>query len=452
MLTARAVISPHHRGEFFTLLVLCAGMFMAILDVNVINIAIVGLQHQFNATTSSITWAVDAYNLALTGFMLCGGKLADMLGGRRIWLLGIGVFTCASLACGLSLSIHQLILWRLVQGVGAALFIPASFSLMPIIWPDTAAKQKAVGLFGGIVAIAAATGPIIGGGLMTYFSWRSVFLINIPIGVSALWAAGKLLPSAHGQVFAGADIFGQALGIAALAGISYLLIELPALDWRRAHTQLIALLSLCAGAGFIIVERYGRHPAIPLSLFNHPAFTCANVSGLLINACYFGVIYALSLFFQQTLHFSPWQTGVALLPLALCLMIGNMLAGRTMAHYGVKKQMVAGLVTAGVGYAGMLCLHFHITFWVIFFMALLAGGTAFVVPPMTVTVLRSAPVSKSGVASGVHTTLRQMGSLLGIALAGLALSLTPAPLEGMMLMSSLIHFALAGMVWRWLGE
>ncbi|WP_410012782.1 DHA2 family efflux MFS transporter permease subunit [Sodalis sp. C49] len=447
LVTSDGAISGHI-GQFAVLLVLCAGMFMAILDVNVMNIAIVSIQSEFRTTVAGMTWAVDAYNLALTGLMLSAGALADRHGARRIWMLGLLLFTGASLGCGLSHSIVQLIVLRLAQGMGAALFIPASFALMPLIWPINAARQRAIGLFGGIVSLAAAAGPVLGGFLVGFFSWRSVFLINIPIGLCGLLAAFRLLPVVTGGHGRGFDPAGQGLGIATCAGISYLLIELPTRGWTNGLIQLSAGVALAGAAGFILAERRAVSPLIPQSLFMQRTFNIANLTGMIINVCYFGGIYALSLVLQQHLRFSPLRTGIALLPLAVFLMIGNILSGRLMARWGIKKQMIIGLVLSACGYFGMACLQDHITPLVIAAMAVLAGGAAFVVPPMTAAVLHSAPLSMAATASAVHTTLRQLGSLMGVALAGLAFTLISSPLATLMLVSMLSHLFLALVVWR----
>ncbi|HEY0210585.1 MFS transporter [Acerihabitans sp.] len=439
---------PGQKRRFGVLLVLCAGMFMAILDVNVMNIAIVSIQSEFRTTVAGMTWAVDAYNLTLTGLMLTAGALADRHGARRIWMLGLLLFTGASLGCGLSRSIAPLIVLRLVQGMGAALFIPASFALMPLIWPDNAARQRAIGMFGGIVSLAAAAGPVLGGFLVGFFSWRSVFLINIPIGLCGLLAAFRLLPAVPGGRGRGFDPAGQCFGIATLAGLSYLLIELPALGWTSGVCQLAAAVALAGAAGFMAAERRAASPLIPRGLFAHSAFNLANLTGMMINVCYFGGIYALSLFLQQQLRFSPLRTGMALLPLAVCLMAGNLISGRLMARWGVKKQMIIGLALSACGYLGMLFLRDQITLLLIAAMAVWAGGAAFVVPPMTATVLNSAPLSLAATASAVHTALRQLGSLLGVALAGLAFTLIASPLPALMLASALIHLLLALIVWQ----
>jgi len=435
--------TPSQMGRFPILAVLCAGMFMAILDVNVITIAIVSIQSEFRSSVAAITWVVDAYNLTLAGLMLCAGVLADRYGARRLWVLGVVVFSGASMACGLSGSIGQLIAFRLIQGAGAALFIPASFSLMPVIWPDSAARQRAIGLFGGMVAVAAAMGPLLGGFLVSYFSWRSVFLINIPIGLCGILAASRLLPVTKGDAKRGGDVIGQCLGFITLSGFSFLLIQLTAIESHSDLMQAVALISLCSAAGFILVERYAASPIIPSALFRDTWFNVANLTGLLVNACYFGGIYVLSLLLQQRWHYSPLQTGIALLPLAVCLMFGNLLAGRFMARLGVKKQMVVGLVLSACGYMGMMCMQDRITSVVFIAMVLLAGGTAFVVPPMTVTVLRSAPLPSAGTASAVHTSLRQIGSLFGIALASLAFTLLSSPLSVLMPVYALITLLLA---------
>ncbi|CPR15853.1 MFS transporter [Brenneria goodwinii] len=425
------------------LLTLCVGMFMAILDVNVINIATLNIQSEFHSSISALTWAVDAYNLTLSGLMLSAGTLADRYGARRMWLLGLMVFTGASAGCGISGAMPQLIVLRLIQGVGAALFIPASFSLLSAIWPDSLSRQRAIGLFGGMVSVAAAAGPVLGGVLVSYFSWRSIFLINLPIGLYGVLAGYRLLPCPPGNPGKGLDMAGQILAIVTLGCISYVLIQLPAQGWSHSLLPLITLVSLICAAGFIVAERRAVSPMLPLSLFRRRAFNLANLTGFSINVCYFGSLYALSLILQQHLRYTPLQTGLALLPLAVCLMIGNLSAGRLMSRWGVKKQMIAGLLLSGMGYAGMLGLDEQITFFVVMAMALLAGGVAFVVPPMTATVLSGATPDTAGTASAVHTAFRQIGSLMGIALAGLIFSLAASPLALLMAISALIHVLLA---------
>ncbi|MFE8152630.1 MFS transporter [Brenneria goodwinii] len=425
------------------LLTLCVGMFMAILDVNVINIATLNIQSEFHSSISALTWAVDAYNLTLSGLMLSAGTLADRYGARRMWLLGLMVFTGASAGCGISGSMPQLIVLRLIQGVGAALFIPASFSLLSAIWPDSLSRQRAIGLFGGMVSVAAAAGPVLGGVLVSYFSWRSIFLINLPIGLYGVLTGYRLLPCPPGNPGKGLDMAGQILAIVTLGCISYVLIQLPAQRWSHSLLPLITLVSLICAAGFIVAERRAVSPMLPLPLFRRRAFNLANLTGFSINVCYFGSLYALSLILQQHLRYTPLQTGLALLPLAVCLMIGNLSAGRLMSRWGVKKQMIAGLLLSGMGYAGMLGLDEQITFFVVMAMALLAGGVAFVVPPMTATVLSGATPDTAGTASAVHTAFRQIGSLMGIALAGLIFSLAASPLALLMAISALIHVLLA---------
>ncbi|WP_213992443.1 MFS transporter [Sodalis sp. dw_96] len=222
--------------------------------------------------------------------------------------------------------------------MGAALFIPASFALMPFIWPDNAPRQRVIGLFGAIVSLAAAAGPVLGGFLVNYFGWRSVFLINIPIGLCGLLAAFRLLPRVHGGRERAFDMAGQGLGITTLAALSYLLIELPVLGWTSSLIQLAAGIFLAGAVGFIVVERRSVSPLIPPSLFQDSGFNIANFTGMMINVCYFGGIYALSLELQRHVHFSPLRTGMALLPLAVCLMAGNILSGRLMAHWGAKNR------------------------------------------------------------------------------------------------------------------
>ncbi|NDL64337.1 MFS transporter [Acerihabitans arboris] len=429
--------------QMILLITLCVGMFMAILDVNVINIATINIQSEFHSSITAITWAVDAYNLSLSGLMLSSGVLADRFGARRIWLLGIALFTGASAGCGTSGSILELITLRLVQGIGAALFIPASFSLLSAIWPESGSRQRAIGMFGGLVSVAAAAGPVVGGFLVSGMGWRSIFLINLPIGLYGIYSGYRLLPCSPRKNPKGLDMIGQILAIATLGGISWVLIELPMQGWTQSMLPFITLLTLLCAAGFVTVERRTTSPMLPLYFFRSRAFNLANITGFFINVSYFGSLYALSLVLQKQWHYTPFQTGMALLPLAVFLFVGNFSAGRLMSRWGVKTQMIGGLLMGTVGYAGMIALDRQITLAVIIAMALLAGGVAFVVPPMTATVLSGKTQDTAGTASAIHTAFRQTGSLVGIALAGLIFSLADSPLTLLMEISALIHLLLA---------
>lgn len=437
------VTVPHERHQFIVLVTLCVGMFMAILDVNVINIATISIRSEFHAPVSTITWAVDAYNLSLCGLMLSGGTLADRYGSRRIWLSGLVLFTCASLGCGMSVAMWQLILFRLLQGAGAALFIPASFSLLSTGWPDRHARQQAIGMFGGLVSVAAAAGPVLGGVLVGDFGWRSIFLINLPVGLYGICSGYRLLPAALPSRLRALDFTGQVLAMATLGCLSWVLIQLPEQKWGQSALPLMALASLLCAGGFVMVEHKSASPMLPLVFFRSPAFNLANLSGFFINVCYFGSLYALSLILQQYWHYTPFQSGMALLPMAFFLFVGNLSAGRLMRRWGIRKQMVTGLLAGSVGYAGMISLHGQITLLAFLSMALLAGGVSFAVPPMTAAVLAGRTQDTAGTASAIHTTFRQTGSLVGIALAGLIFSCTQNPITVLMGLSASVHLLLA---------
>ncbi|CAG9000254.1 MAG: Antiseptic resistance protein [Candidatus Celerinatantimonas neptuna] len=422
--------------------VLCSGMFMAILDVNAVNIASLSLFHEFHTSISELTWVVDSYNLTLGGFMLGAGAFSDKFGAKRVWITGLLIFVMASLGCSLSFSIWQLIGFRLTQGVGAALFIPASFSLILAIWQERTVRQQAIGMFGGMVAVAAAVGPVLAGILIEHFGWRSLFLINIPVGVYGAWYARQLLPETSKVTTGPLDICGWVFSFFMLACLSFVLIEWPLTYISSTWLWGVLLSGVLCLISFIVVEKRHHSPMLPLSLFHSLAFNLANLTGFFINACYFGGLYALSLMLQQHWHDSPQQTGLMLSPLAICLMFGNILAGRTMARWGVKRQMMLGLLLSSIGYLGIAHLtgHLDIVNWASF--VLLAGGVAFVVPPMTAVVLHHSPLRESGRASAVHMTIRQNGSLLGIAFASLIMNISGVPVSLLMEISFAVQLAL----------
>lgn len=290
---------------------------------------------------------------------------------------------------------------------------------------------------------------VLAGILVEHFGWRSLFLINVPVGAYGAWYARQQLPETSKVTTDFLDFRGWILSFFMLACLSFVLIEWPVKYMSSIWLWGILLLGVLCLIRFIVVEKRHHSPMLPLSLFHNFAFNLANLTGFFINACYFGGLYALSLMLQQHWHYSPQQTGFILSPLAICLMFGNILAGRTMARWGVKRQMVLGLLLSSIGYLEIahLTAHLGLVNWAAF--VLLSGGVAFVVPPMTAAVLHSAPLRESGRASAVHMTIRQNGSLFGIAFASLILNLSSVPVLLFMGLSFAVQLVLAALLgWR----
>jgi len=405
------------------LAVLSTGMFMAILDTNIVNVAMPAIRQGLGASLSGLAWIVDAYNLSFAGLMLSAGLLADLLGARRVFLCGLALFLLASALCGAAPTVAALVGARLLQGVGAALFMPSSLALLRAAYPEAGARARAVGVFGGLVATAAAAGPVLGGIVLGPLGWRGAFLINLPFGLLALLAGVRVLapvPARRGQ---GADWAGQLLGMLALGALSFALIEGPARGWLSLPVCVAALSALLAALAFVRVERRGAAPMIPARLFADPALGGANWVGFVIGVAYFGSLFLLSLYLQQGLGLSPLRTGLGLLPLALCLTVGNVVAGQLLPRLGARRQIAAGLVLAAAGY--LLCAAATVSGsmpLLLVAMLPLAGGTALAIAPMTATVLERAPADLAGTASAVLNATRQVGALVGAAGAAIAVA------------------------------
>ncbi len=407
-----------------TLWVLSAGMFMAILDTNIVNVAMPAMRAGLGASLSELAWIVDVYNLSFAGLMLSAGLLADRLGARRVFLGGLALFLLASALCGLAPTVAALVGARALQGAGAALFLPSSLALLRAAYPDAAARARAVGVFGGLVATAAAAGPVLGGIVLAPLGWRGAFLVNLPAGLLALLAGPRVLAALPARPGRGADRAGQLLGMAALGAASFALIEGPARGWLSPAVGLAALAALVSALAFVQVERRGAAPMIPARLFADPALGGANWVGFVIGAAYFGCLFLLSLYLQQGLCMTPLHTGLSLLPLALCLTAGNVIAGRLLPRLGARRQIAAGLALAALGY--LLCalatLHGGLAA-LLAAMLPLAAGTALAIAPMTATVLERAPSDLAGTASAVLNATRQVGALAGTAGAAAILAI-----------------------------
>ncbi|WP_052262415.1 MFS transporter [Chromobacterium violaceum] len=401
-----------------TLLALSAGMFMAVLDTNIVNLALPALQRSLDASLSQLTWIVDAYALGFAGLMLSAGWLADRFGPRRMLAWGLALFVLASLLCGLASGARTLILFRLLQGMAAALFIPSSLGLLRHAFPHPAERARAVGLYGGLSASAAAAGPVLGGLLLAPLGWRGAFLINVPIGLAALLAIPFAVPHREAMPTRGADLPGQAAGMLTLLLASYALIEGP----RLGAPVLFALLLAVAGCGrlFWRLENANPQAMVPPELFRNPVFAAANWVGFAIGVAYFGTLLLLSLYLQQGLGLDALHAGLAMLPLAGCLIIGNVAAGRLLPRLGARRQIRGGLLLSAAGYLLLALADGRPLAWSLLAMLPLALGTALAIAPMTATVLESAPPHLSGTASAVLNAVRQTGALVGAAGAALA--------------------------------
>jgi DHA2 family methylenomycin A resistance protein-like MFS transporter len=406
------------------LLAICLGYFMVILDATVVNVAVPAVGRDLGGGLSALQWVIDAYTVVFAGLLLSAGSLGDRFGARRVFDAGLIVFTAASAACALAPSVAWLIAARAVQGLGAASLVPSSLALLRGAYREPSERARAVGAWGAIAGIAAASGPVLGGVLVGLVSWRAVFVINLPVGVLALWLGRRHLPRAGERQDGGnLDPPGQVIGIVMLTLLTVGLIEGGSAGWSSASAVVPLLGFLATVALFLIVERRAREPMLPLELFRSRTFSGASFVGLAINLGFYGQLFALSLYFQRERGFSALATGLALLPEGIFVAVSSALSGRLTGRIGPRLPMIAGQLCGAAGFAGLLAAG-RATNYLLLVPGLVAAGfgMAFTMPAATAAIIDSAPAERAGIASGVLNAARQAGGAIGVALLGTLLA------------------------------
>ena len=423
--------------EILSLIAICLGYFMVILDTTVVTVALPTIQHQLRATVTELQWVVDGYTLVFASLLLSAGALGDRLGNKRVFLVGLVLFTGASAMCGLAPTMAVLQVARVVQGAGAALQVPASLALLNHTFSDPHERDRAIGLWGGIAGVAAAGGPIIGGLLVTTLTWRSVFFLNIPIGIVAFLLTLRFVPNVEGHRQRGLDLSAQGAAVVGLALLTLAFIQSSAWGWT-SFPILGSLAGFVVAAGFFLaIERRVSSPMLPLSLFRSRTFSAANIVGLLLNFGFYGELFFMALFFQNIRGYSALITGLALLPQMGIVAFSATLSGRITGRIGPRVPMMVGLVIGGTGFLLMMLVNATISYPLIILMLMAIGfGMAFTMPAMTTAVISSASKDRSGIASGVVNASRQVGGTLGVAVLGSLVSQRATFIPGM-------HIALA---------
>jgi len=400
------------------LVAVCLGYFMVIIDTTIVNVAVPALQAGLHADMAGVAWVIDGYLLMLAALVLSGGALADRLGAHKIFQIGLGVFTVASMMCGLAPDVTVLIIARLIQGASAAMSVPASLSLLRAAFPDARLRARAIGVWGTIAGVAAASGPILGGILVTAGSWRLVFFVNVPIGLTAIILTARHVP-APGPHERNLDPTAQALLVIALAALTTALIEGGA-SGLTAFVIAAGAVFIAATVAFIAVEGRRADPMLPLGLFSDGSFAGGNAIGVLINLGFFGELFVLNLYLQRVLGYSALLAGVALLPQLGVLTIGSALSGRFTARMGgPRPALLIGLTVGGAGLLGLILTEAHSSYLLLIGPLLAVGfGMSFTTPAAITAVIDSAPADRAGLAAGAINGARQLGGVIGIAVLG----------------------------------
>ncbi|MEW2395745.1 DHA2 family efflux MFS transporter permease subunit [Streptomyces sp. NPDC046862] len=412
------------------LIALSLGYFLVMLDVTVVNVAVPDIRTALNTGASGLQWIVDGYSTVFAGLLLLGGTLADRLGHRRMFLAGLGVFTAASLACGLAGTSGLLIAGRLAQGAGAALLVPASLALLQSSYPDRAVRARAIAVWGAVASIAFGAGPAVGGLLVAGLDWRFVFWLNLPVGALAVVLTLRHMPASAAKAPARRmDWTGQVLGLVGLVALAGGLNEAGSHGW----TSSLVLSAFAAGAvclaAFAVVERAlerrdrvgdgERAPLLPPSLFRSGAFTGTAAIGMLISLGYYGMLFLTTLYFQQERGFSVLTSGLALLPSVCMGLVAAPLFSRLAARTGPYVPMAGGLALGTLGFLGWLTAGPETPYPVLLFALIATGlGQTMTALAATAAIIEAAPASGAGIASAVFNVARQVGSAVGVALFG----------------------------------
>jgi EmrB/QacA subfamily drug resistance transporter len=407
------------KTQLITLGTLCFALFMVMLDSTVVNLALHTIQLKLHADYTELQWIVDAYILLLASLLLTGGTLGDMLGRRRVFAFGVALFTLGSLACALAPSISYLIAFRALQGVGAAALMPSTLSILTKTFPDPAERAKAIGTWAGVSGLALAIGPLVGGTMVDNWGWQSIFQINVPIGIIALFFALRFIPESSDRDGRGLDLFGQAFAIVGLAALTYAFIEANTYGWTSTRILSCFIASAIALSLFIVIELRGRSPMLQLGFFRNATFAGANAVGVIISFAFFGAMFFLSLFMQQVQGYSATRAGVLQLPATLGVMTAAILSGRIVARSGSRLPITIGLTAIGVAMlllTGVQPTTAYASYWP--WLLVMGVGMGLVMAPMTAAIMSTVPAARAGMASATSNTMRQVGSVFGIAVLG----------------------------------
>jgi EmrB/QacA subfamily drug resistance transporter len=405
--------------KWWTLAAVSFGLFMIMLDNTVVNVALPAIREDLGISISELEWVVNAYALTFGVLLLTGGKLADMLGRRTIFVAGLVIFTGASLWCGFAGDANSLIAARTVQGVGAALMNPATLSIITATFPPRQ-RGTAIGIWAGVSALALAIGPLVGGILTEKIHWGWIFFINVPVGVLGVLAARLFIDeSKDTSAEQRLDLPGLVTSGVGLFALTYALIETNTYAWTS--TRVLSLFGLAAVslAAFVVLELRQRIPMLDLSLFRNRTFSGANATMGLVGLAMFGIFFYNSIFFQNVLGYSAIQTGAAFLPMTLLIMFVAPAAGKVSDRIGPRWMMGAGMTLLACSLLLFATLDQSSTFWQILPGLLVGGfGMAITMAPTTAAAMSSVPINKAGVGSAVINSMRQIGGSLGIAIMG----------------------------------
>jgi DHA2 family methylenomycin A resistance protein-like MFS transporter len=403
----------------FTLAAVSLGFGVVQLDVTIVNTAIASIGKSLGGTVTSLQWIVSIYTITFAALILTTGALGDRIGAKRMFMAGFALFTTASFACGAAPSIGFAVVARAIQGVGAAILVPNSLALLSHTFPDEKERARAVAIWAAGASMALTAGPLLGGALIAAFDWRSIFMVNIPIGLVGLYLTWRFAAESTTAQARPLDLPGQVAAMLALGFVAAATIEAGTRGW---HDPLILAGFACAALAalaFVVIERRSPHPMIPFALYRNHVFSVTALSGLLLNTAFYGLIFVFSLYFQHIVGYSALKTGLAFAPMMAAVGAANLLATRATSRFGAPWTIAAGEVIVIAGCIGLLGMEKGTGYAsLVAQLCAIGAGLGLLVPPLTSTLLGSVDKTYSGIAAGALNSMRQTGSVLGVALFG----------------------------------
>ena len=418
--------------KVLALALLALAQFVVVLDASIVNVALPSIGKDLDFAQDDLSWVVNAYTLFFGGFLLLGGRMADLLGRRRLFIAGLVLFAVASLAGGLATSPGMLIAARAVQGLGAALLSPAALSLVTVIFKEGAERNKAMGVWGAVAGSGGAAGVLLGGVLTEYAGWEWVLFVNTPIGIAAAFLAPRLLPESKNEGTRNFDVAGAVTVTAGLTLLVYTLVDANDAGWLSGQTLGLGAIALAFIAAFIGIETRSKAPLVPFSFFRRRTITGTNVVALLVAMALFSMFFFVSLYMQLVLGYDALEAGLAYLPLAVGIIVSAGLASGLVTRFGFKPILTAGLVLTAIGLVWFSQVEVGGSYVgdILFPSLIAAVGLGFAFVPMTIGAVSGVAPHEAGLASGLINTSQQVGGALGLAiLASIANSKTDSLMQ-----------------------
>jgi EmrB/QacA subfamily drug resistance transporter len=415
------------RRRSVVLAICCLSVFMAGLDVTIVNVALPSIQRALHASVSGLQWTIDAYTLVIACLLMLSGSLADRFGRRRVFQIGLASFSLGSLLCSVAPSLGWLIAFRGLQAIGGSMLNPVAMSIIANTFTDRAGRAKAIGMWGSVAGLSLSSGPVLGGVLVSGLGWRSIFWINVPIGLIAIALTQRFVPESRAEQARRLDPPGQLLVIALLGCLTAGIIEGPGSGWGSAPIVAPFAVAVLAAIALVVLESRRREPLIDMRYFRSAPFSGAALIGVVALATLGGFLFLNTLYLQDVRGYSALHAGLLTIPMAATLGVFSILSGRLVARRGPRLPLILSGVLIAVGAILMIGLSAHTAVWYLIVAYLIYGlGAGLVSAPITNTALSGMPRDQAGVAGAIASTCRQIGAALGVAVTGAIIAASSA--------------------------